>query len=183
MLNSVNNEGIPTYVLDGGADYEVRVYHYHPKQHFPGFVLEVSADESVLESLNGESRVFNTRYDRKDYQFKANKSVLGQDTRLAFQRKELATGKLIWEDFQIAVRVRPSIGLALLSIGVTATGFAIPFVVRSLTDPNKDWPVILGAIVGGALVGAITIAKDDYNRAITMLNNAWDKAKRATGVR
>jgi len=168
-VEPIEDEGSLTFELNGGRNYEVQVYHYHPKRHFSEYTLEVSSEDEVIKSLNGEKRAMNTRYDRKDFRFKTRMSILGEDTRLAFRRKESATEKLIWEDFQIRIITKPSLGLAILSVSVTAVGFAIPFVVRSLTDPTKDWPVIIGAVVGGIVVGTIAIAKDDYSKAASIL--------------
>ncbi|WP_170447340.1 hypothetical protein [Ruegeria arenilitoris] len=168
------DEGSLTFELEGGKNYEVQVYHYHPKRHFSEYTLEVSSGDDVIKSLNGETRAMNTRYDRKDFRFKTRMSPLGEDTRLAFRRKESTTEKLIWEDFQIRIVTKPSFGLAALSVIVTAIGFALPFVVRTLTDPSKDWPVIIGAVVGGVIVGTTAIAKDDYSKAVQILGR-WKR--------
>ncbi|MCK0097496.1 hypothetical protein MWU60_18105 [Yoonia sp. F2084L] len=169
------DEGALTFELDGGRSYEVQVYHFHPKRHFSEYMLEVSTGDEVMRSLNGEKRAMSTRYDRKDFRFKTKKSILGEDTQLSFRRKESTTDELIWEDFQVRITTKPSLGLAVLSVSVTAVGFAIPFIVRSLTDPSKDWPVIVGAVVGGAVVGTVSIAKEDYSKAVLLLERLKKK--------
>ena len=159
-IRSTSEGGDLLYNLRGGKEYEARVYHFHPKSDFPEYTLKVSADDGNLVPLNGDTRVLHTRYDRKDYRFKTKQIILGTDSSLAFQRREKDSGKLIWEDFLLRIRIERSWKFVLLYIGIIATSFAAPFIVRTFTDPNNDWPVTLAAVVGGLDVGIATLLKE-----------------------
>lgn len=155
-----NDDGDLLYTLDGGKRYEVSIYHFHPKTDFPEYTLTVASDDGNLVPLNGETRVLNTRYDQKDYRFEAKRIVLGAASSLAFRRTEKDSGKMIWEDFLLRVKVKPSWGLGTIYVASVGIGFAVPFIVRTLSDPEKDGPVIIAALVGGFLVGCATLLKD-----------------------
>lgn len=155
-----HNGGELLYTLEGGKKYEVRVYHFHPKDNFPEYALKVSSDDENLVPLNGDSRVLHTRYDRKDYRFKTKQMILGATNYLSFRRTEKDSGKLIWEDFLLGIRINISWKLIVAYVVMIAIGFAAPFIVRTFIDPDKDSPVIIAALVGGLIVGAATLLKE-----------------------
>lgn len=159
-VTPTHENGDLVYDLDGGKEYEARVYHFHPKDDFPAYTLKVIADDGNLVPLNGDTRVLHTRYDRKDYRFVTKQVILGADTSLAFRRTEKDTGKLIWEDFVLRVRIGRSWKLVLVYVGIIACGFAAPFIVRTFTNPENHWPVTLAAVIGGLCVGIATLVKE-----------------------
>lgn len=159
-LGTSHEGGDLVYELGGGKEYEARVYHFHPKNDFPEYALEVTSDDGNLVPLNGNSRALNTRYDRKDYKFATKRIMLGAVTSLAFRRSDQVTRKPIWEDFVVRVRIKRSWGLVLTYVGIIAVGFATPFIVRTYTDPENHWPVTLAAVLGGLGVGIATLAKE-----------------------
>ena len=148
------------YALDGGKKYEARVYHFHPKNDFPEYALTVSSDDGNLVPLNGDTRVLHTRYDWKDYRFRTKKMILGANSYLSFRRTEKDTGKLIWEDFLLGVKINRSWWLVAAYVGMIAVGFAVPFLVRTFSGPEKHGLVIFAALVGGIIVGAATLFKE-----------------------
>lgn len=160
MIDLTNEDGDPLYTLYGGKKYDARIYRFHPKDDFPEYVLKVSSDDDNLVPLNGVSRVLHTRYDRMDYRFEVKQAVLGATTYLAFRRMEKDSGKLIWEDFLLGIKVKPNSKLVAAYIAMIAVGFAMPFIVRTFSHPEKDGPVIVAALFGGIVVGAATLLKE-----------------------
>lgn len=148
------------YKLVGGREYDIQVYQFHPKRDFPDVTLQITSDHDVLMPLNGDSRVFDTRYDQKDYRFKAKQIMLGADSLLSFRRNETQTGKLIWEDFVLRIEIKPSLWKTLAYALASGVAFAVPFAARAASDWDKEWPTVLAASVGGFLVGLVTLFKD-----------------------
>lgn len=148
------------YELKGGQDYDIRLYQFHPKRDFPGVALQVVSDRDILVPLNGDTRVFHTRYDEKDYRFKAKRTMIGADTFLSFRRVECPSGKLIWEDFILRIRIKPSAWHALGYMFASGLAFAAPFAVSAASDWNKEWPTVIAAGFGGLLIGLVTLYKD-----------------------
>lgn len=151
--------------LKAGKEYDVNIYHFHPKQDFPECSLAVDCDDENLVSLNGNTRVFNTRYDNKVYRIESKRIILGAKSLLAFRRKERVTEKLIWEDFVLRAEIKPALGWVLGYVGLVAVGFAVPFIVRTFTSPTNtslvnDFPVWAAAFGGGVVVGLATLIKD-----------------------
>ncbi len=160
IIKSIKDNDDLLYTLDGGKKYNVSIYHFHPKDDFPNFALQVSSDDQNLVPLNGDSRVLDTRYDRKDYKFETKQVLLGANSSLSFRRIDKDSGKLIREDFLIRVNIRPSWVLVALYICLVAAGFSVPFIVRTFTDPQHDGPVIFAALFGGLIVGIATLIKE-----------------------
>lgn len=153
-------KGELVYTLSSGREYDVSIYHYHPTLDFPDVSLQISCPTGHLTPVNGDSRVLHTRYDRKSYRFFAKRAMLGSRTNLSFRRTDRVSGKLIWEDILLTISIKASLLYAAGYVLAIATGFAMPFAVRSADDPKNAAPVIGAAIFGGVIVGVATLLKD-----------------------
>lgn len=156
----VLENGELTFHLQSGHEYSASIYHYHPNRDFPDVSLQVYCPNGHLIPLNGDNRVLHTRYDRKDYHFVAKRSMLGSRTGLSFRRTERESGKLIWEDVLLRIKIKPSLSYAFLYVAAVAVGFATPFVVRTADNIADSLSVILAAVAGGIIVGVATLCKD-----------------------
>ncbi|MDJ0977657.1 MAG: hypothetical protein QNI87_03900 [Erythrobacter sp.] len=153
-------DGRLSFELRAGRKYEIEVYHFHPRKDFPDCTLRLADEDDGIRFLNGSNRVLDTRYDRIVFRFKTIRKILGTSTDLSFQRVETGTDKLVWQDFQMGIEIKPSWGWVIAYIAIVAIGFAAPFIVRSYSDPNNNVPVIIAAAIAGLIVGLVTIAKE-----------------------
>lgn len=159
-VSTSEDEGDLCFKLDPASTFDLKVYQFHPKKDFPEYALQVSSDNEKLVAVNGDKRVLNTRYDLKDYRFRTKRSMFGSTSYLSFRRTINSTGEVIWEDFLLKFKIKPSWKLVAIYTFTITVSFAAPFIVRSYSKPDNNIPVFIAAAVGGLLVSIATLLKE-----------------------
>jgi hypothetical protein len=142
------------YSLAGGTEYELQLYHYHPKDTPTGVSLELRSSQASFRPTTSPLVNLDSRYDLKRFRFRFESSAKSEPVVVSVHRLVAAPSTTTVEfDLlgDVAGRwgrmVTQGVGLGLL--------LASPHVISALnstTLQNRDsvigWSVFIGVVTG-----------------------------------
>jgi hypothetical protein len=157
------------YELDAGREYEVRIYHFHPRKAPEQTRLRLATASDSLRFTTNNLLNIDSRYDMKRARLKAGRPAQHEDTFLSVYRVTSDHQDVLdtWE-FDLSLRIKgsfwPTLAYGIL-LGILLAGPQVVAALSNPTLPASDVAVIsiVSAIMG---LGAGVLAAFGLRRSV-----------------
>jgi len=148
------------YRLKSGKNYEINIYHFHPKgdesvMSRGDALISVQVSSPLIESVSNPAMPIDSPYDVKTFRLRTALTTTSQYGFIVVRIEDRATGKAIESqpELYVSAEVRPAIFKPLL-FTVLLGGFLAgqQLLTISATKP----PVSSATIIGTILIGVVT---------------------------
>lgn len=153
------------YCLDGGTDYELVLYHYHPSKPPTNAVLTLQLEGSGLEFTTNPVLRIDSRYDQKAIRFHTDGGPARKRAFLTLFRGIEGQDAKQWQfDLPIVVdpRLMEMIGYTLLIGVLLASPLIMSTLASSTLASGWKWGVSITAVLcslGAAFIGVFALKR------------------------
>lgn len=145
------------YELENSSEYEVQIYHYHPKESETNAFIRVQSKSSGIEFTTNPTVIVNSRYDFKRVRFKTTSPTIPQQATLSVYRGKSENkdehGIL---DFDLKLHITGTRLKMLLWGSVIGILLSVPHLITALTNPELRGTTLTVVCFLVLIVGLIT---------------------------
>jgi hypothetical protein len=145
-----------TYEIGAGREYEVRIYHFHPRRAPEQTWLRLATVSGSLRFTTNPLLSIDSRYDMKRARLRAGTPAKAEDTVLSVYRVTSDRQDVLgmWE-FDLPLRIKGSFWPTLMHGIVLGTLLAGPQIVAAFSNPGLPPSNVTAICIVSAILGLV----------------------------
>ena len=145
------------YGLEPNTEYEIRIYHFHPKKTPSNVTLSINAPPNLATIVSGSSLIVDSRYDLKRTRLKTARLTTAERGSIVVIRHDASGAQPRSLDFDLAIEVGGTFWGTVLKGVLAGVLLASPQIIAALQNPNipseNRQTIIIASGVFGLLTG------------------------------
>lgn len=142
------------YDLNSGREYEVRIYHFHPKKAPEGTRLSLATSTQWLTFTTNPELILDSRYDLKRVRLKTGRPLETENAVLTIRRADnISESELGNWEFDMLLRIKGSFRRIMVYGIILGALIAGPSIIATLSNPGLGAGSKIGISIASAIMG------------------------------